>query len=164
MSHTKPLLMPGEVENLQRKSTADPTGELNRFQLVCLVRYAATCSGPIQTLEFLCGSEPLTLTHWFFFKSVCTCLCGLFKMRNQQVYKKHFGFYLSQLWLKLQYIFIFYILEIKVKMQWTTCLCSSSKLKEPACPSGLQCMNNVVGLGTWLHVIRRNTCMTLRRF
>lgn len=38
-------------------------------------------------------------------------------MRNQQVYKKHFGFYLSQLWLKLQYIVIFYILEIKVKMQ-----------------------------------------------
>lgn len=51
------------------------------------------------------------------FKSVCTCLCGLFKMRNQQVYKKHFGFYLSQLLLKLQYIVIFYILEIKVKMQ-----------------------------------------------
>lgn len=86
-------------------------------------------------------------------------------MRSQQVYKKHFGFYLSQLWLKLQYIVIFYILEIKVKMQWTTCLCSSScKLREPACPSGLQCINNVVSLGTWLDVIRRNTCMTLRRF
>lgn len=50
-------------------------------------------------------------------------------------------------------------------MQLTTYFCSSScALTEPACQSGLQCMNNVVSLGTRLHVIRRDTCMTLRRF
>lgn len=50
-------------------------------------------------------------------------------------------------------------------MQWTTYLCSSGcALNEPACQSRLQCMNNVVSLGTWLHVIRREPYMTLRRF
>lgn len=34
MSYRKPLLMPGEVENRQRRSTADPIGEIFLFQSI----------------------------------------------------------------------------------------------------------------------------------
>lgn len=91
MSHTKPLLMPGEVENLRRRSTADPTGELNLFQLVSFVPVMQShVLGPCSKFGVSVWLQTTHLYAWIYKVSVYSkqCnkytiqVCGLFKTRN----------------------------------------------------------------------------------
>lgn len=66
MSYTKPLLMPGDVENVRRRSTADPTGEVNLFQSVCFVRLTQShVRGPFNVWSLCLAPNGSHLrVHW----------------------------------------------------------------------------------------------------
>lgn len=173
MSHTKPLLMPGEVENLRRMSTADPGGEVVLFQSVCLCSH--TFLGPFDVWCFCVATNHSHLGIHLLGQRVPRSLKKLNKTklnRNNATTTRAIGLSIVFPLFCLNYGLIcnYYYPSIsysltKFKMHWTTYLCSSSRASNgPVWLSGLQCVRNVVSLGTWLHVTRRDPSMIFTRF